>query len=123
MFYKVSCSKCELAPFAILKSSQRLPITRLTMLMFGPLSFQKNPRLNLKLYRRGSDHNLVGSELDLVGGELDLVGGKLDQVQSKWGRTRWGRNDFGNFFLTDANVLARLMEDRKCMFATNTFRR
>ena len=59
----------------------------LNMLMFGPLSFQKNSRLNLKLHRLGSDHNLVGGELDLVGGELELVGGELDQVQSKWGRT------------------------------------
>lgn len=72
------------------------------MLMFGPLSFQKNSRLNLKLHRLGSDHNLVGGELDLVGGELelvggelDLVGGELDQVQSKWGRTRWGRTRHG----------------------------
>ena len=48
------------------------------MLMFGPLSFQKNSRLNLKLHRLGSDHNLVGGELDLVGGELELVGGELD---------------------------------------------
>ena len=89
MFDKVSCSKCELATFASLsKSSQRLPITCLTMLMFGPLSFQTNSRLNLKLYQRGSDHNLIGGELDLVGDELDLVGGELDQVQSKWGQTR-----------------------------------
>ena len=50
--------------------------------MFGPLSF-KRVRVNLKLHRRGSDHNLVG-------GELDVVGGELDQVQSKWGQTRHG---------------------------------
>ena len=37
-------------------------------------------RLNLKPYRRGSDHDLVGGELDLVGDELDLVGGELDLV-------------------------------------------
>ena len=52
------------------------------MLMFGPLSFQKNSRLNLKLHRLGSDHNLVGGELALVGGELG--GGELVMGRNRY---------------------------------------